>query len=191
MGREWANALWNQYAKEAGIVLDFTTPYAHQQNGKAERSMRTLLNMARTMLADSGLPQKFWADAVNTAIYTQNFIPASRSPSIIPATAWSGQRQDISHLRPFGSTAYAHIPPEVSPSKLAPCSVKLTMIGYYNRSGYKLLDRTTGAVFKSRDVIFEESQPYYSTDPIVSFPDTEIPSNPHPMIIAPRPKQTT
>jgi len=69
--------------------------------------------------------------------------------------------------------------------------VKLTIIGYYDRSGYKLLDHTTGIVFKSRDVIFEESQPHYSTDPIVSFPDTEIPSNPHPMIIAPRPKQTT
>jgi len=70
-------------------MLDFTTPYAHQQNGKAKRSMRTLLNMARTMLADSGLPQKFWTDVVNTAVYTQNFIPA---------TAWSGQHQDISHL---------------------------------------------------------------------------------------------
>jgi len=77
MGREWANASWNQYAKEAGIVLDFTTPYAHQQNGKAKRSMRTLLDIAHTMLADSGLPQKFWADAINTAVYTQNFIPAS------------------------------------------------------------------------------------------------------------------
>jgi len=65
------------------------------------------------------------------------------------------------------------------------------MIGYYDRSGYKLLDRTTGAIFKSRDVIFEESRPHYSTDPIVSFPNTEIPLNPHPMVIAPRPKQTT
>jgi len=63
------------------------------------------------------------------------------------------------------------------------------MIGYYDRSGYKLLDRTTGAIFKSRDVIFEESWPHY--DPIVSFSDTKIPSNPHPMVIAPRPKQTT
>jgi len=59
MEREWANTSWNQYAKEAGIVLDFTTSYAHQQNGKAERSMQTLLDMAYTMLADSGLPQKF------------------------------------------------------------------------------------------------------------------------------------
>ena len=163
-------------------MLDFTTPYAHQQNGKAKRSMRTLLNMAHTMLADSGLPQKFWTDVVNTAVYTQNFIPA---------TAWSGQHQDISHLQPFGSTAYAHIPPKVSPSKLAPRLVKLTIIGYYDRSGYKLLDCTTDAIFKSRDVIFEESQSYYSTDPIVSFPNAEIPSNLHPMVIASRPKQTT
>jgi len=153
--------------------------------------MQTLLNMACTMLADSGLPQKFWADAVNTAVYIWNFIPTSRSPSTIPVTAWSGQRQDIYHLWPFGSTAYAHILPEVSLSKLAPHLVKLTMIGYYDKSGYRLLDRTTDAVFKSRDVIFEESWPHYSTDPIVSFPDAEIPSNPHPTVIAPRPKQTT
>ena len=39
IGREWTNILWNQYAKEASIVLDFTTSYAHQQNGKAKRSM--------------------------------------------------------------------------------------------------------------------------------------------------------
>jgi len=56
MRREWANTSWNQYAKEAGIVLDFTTPYTHQQNGKAKRSMQTLLDIACTMLADSGLP---------------------------------------------------------------------------------------------------------------------------------------
>jgi len=65
------------------------------------------------------------------------------------------------------------------------------MIGYYDRSGYKLLDHTTGAVFKSRDVIFEKSRPHYSTDPIIFFPNAEIPLNPHPMVIAPRPKQTT
>jgi len=74
---------------------------------------------------------------------------------------------------------------------LAPYSVKLTIIGYYNRSGYKLLDYTTDAIFKSRDVIFKESWSHYSTDPIVSFPNAEIPSNSHPTVIAPRPKQIT
>lgn len=189
MGREWFNASWDTYVKEHGIVLDFTTPYAHQQNGKAERSMRTLLDTARTMLADSGLPQKFWADAVHTAVYIRNFIPNARTPNVIPAESWTQQRQDISHLRPFGSVAYAHIPTEVSPSKLSPRSVKLVLVGYYDRTGYKLLDRSTGAAFKSRDVIFEESQPHYSTDPIVTYPNDDAGATPsRSSAIAPRPK---
>ncbi|GJS90720.1 retrovirus-related pol polyprotein from transposon TNT 1-94 [Tanacetum coccineum] len=43
-----------------------------QQKGVAERKNRTLIEPARTMLADSKLPTTFWAKAVNTACYVQN-----------------------------------------------------------------------------------------------------------------------
>ncbi|GJZ79166.1 putative ribonuclease H-like domain-containing protein [Tanacetum coccineum] len=39
---------------------------------RAERKNRTLIEAARTMLADSKLPTTFWAEAVNTACYVQN-----------------------------------------------------------------------------------------------------------------------
>jgi hypothetical protein len=145
-------------------------PYAHQQNGKVECSMCTLLDMAHTMLADSGLPQKYWADAVQTGVYMRNFIPLTHNPSAILAERWEHHQQDISHLCPFGSTAYAHIPVEISPSKLSPCSVKLTLVGYYNHTSYKLLDCATGVAYKSHNIIFEESKPHLSTDPIVTYP---------------------
>ncbi|GJV70588.1 putative ribonuclease H-like domain-containing protein [Tanacetum coccineum] len=50
----------------------FLTP---QQNRVAERKNRTLIEAARTMLADSLLPTTFWAEAVSTACYVQNKIP--------------------------------------------------------------------------------------------------------------------
>ncbi|GJU21393.1 ribonuclease H-like domain-containing protein [Tanacetum coccineum] len=43
-----------------------------QQNGVAERKNRTLIEAARTMLADSKLPITFWSEAVSTACYVQN-----------------------------------------------------------------------------------------------------------------------
>ena len=48
------------------------SPRTPQQNGVVERKNRTLVEAARTMLNEAKLPLYFWADAVNTACYTQN-----------------------------------------------------------------------------------------------------------------------
>ena len=39
---------------------------------------------------------------------------------------------------------------------MSPRSVKTALLRYFRHDGYKLLDKTTGIVFKSQDVIFEE-----------------------------------
>ncbi|GJZ23737.1 reverse transcriptase domain-containing protein [Tanacetum coccineum] len=58
------------------VLLDNSSP-----NGVAERKNRTLIEAARTMLADSKLPTTFWAEAVNTACYVQNKASKS-SPAV-------------------------------------------------------------------------------------------------------------
>ncbi|GJX94793.1 uncharacterized mitochondrial protein-like protein [Tanacetum coccineum] len=50
-----------------GIKREFSVARTPQQNGVAERKNRTLIEAARTMLADLKLPTTFWAEAVNTA----------------------------------------------------------------------------------------------------------------------------
>nr|GEV03630.1 ribonuclease H-like domain-containing protein [Tanacetum cinerariifolium] len=45
-----------------GIKREFSVPRTPQQNGIAERKNRTLIEAARTMLADSLLPILFWAE---------------------------------------------------------------------------------------------------------------------------------
>ncbi|GKB70730.1 retrovirus-related pol polyprotein from transposon TNT 1-94 [Tanacetum coccineum] len=83
-GTEFKNKEMNQFCKMKGILRQFSVARTPQQNGVAERRNRTLIEAARTMLADSKLPTTFWAEAVNTACYVQNRVlvvkPHNKTP---------------------------------------------------------------------------------------------------------------
>ncbi|GJS57778.1 putative ribonuclease H-like domain-containing protein [Tanacetum coccineum] len=68
-GTEFKNKEMNQFCERKGIKREFSVARTPQQNGVAERKNRTLIEAARTMLADSKLPTTFWAEAVNIACY--------------------------------------------------------------------------------------------------------------------------
>ncbi|GKD52578.1 retrovirus-related pol polyprotein from transposon TNT 1-94 [Tanacetum coccineum] len=67
-GIEFKNRVMNQFCEMKGIKREFSVARTPQQNGVAERKNRTLIEAARTMLADSKLPT-FLAEVVNTACY--------------------------------------------------------------------------------------------------------------------------
>ncbi|XP_022849751.1 uncharacterized protein LOC111371808 [Olea europaea var. sylvestris] len=58
-----------------GIKRQLTVSRTPQQNGVAERKNRTIVEMARSMLKGKGLPNLYWAEAVNTAVYILNRSP--------------------------------------------------------------------------------------------------------------------
>ncbi|GKF84322.1 putative ribonuclease H-like domain-containing protein [Tanacetum coccineum] len=62
----------NQFCEKNGSLRQFSIARTPQQNGVAERRNMTLIEAAKTMLADSKLPATFWDEAVNTACYVQN-----------------------------------------------------------------------------------------------------------------------
>ncbi|GJR63997.1 retrovirus-related pol polyprotein from transposon TNT 1-94 [Tanacetum coccineum] len=74
---EFKNREMNQFYEKKGILRQFSIARTPQQNGVAKRRNRTLIEAARTMLADSKLPTTFWAEAVNTAYYVQNRVHRS------------------------------------------------------------------------------------------------------------------
>ena len=47
----------DKYCKDRGIIQEFSAPYAHEQNGKAERNNRTILYSVRSILHAIGLPK--------------------------------------------------------------------------------------------------------------------------------------
>ncbi|GJR39341.1 putative ribonuclease H-like domain-containing protein [Tanacetum coccineum] len=69
---EFKNKEMNQFCERKGIKREFSVARTPQQNGVSKRKNRTLIEAARTMLANFKLPTTFWAEAVNTACYVQN-----------------------------------------------------------------------------------------------------------------------
>ncbi|GJZ17476.1 putative ribonuclease H-like domain-containing protein [Tanacetum coccineum] len=63
---------------------------------------QTLIEAARTMLADSKLPTTFWAEAVNTACYVQNRVLVIKPQNKTPYELFLGRKPALSFMRPFG-----------------------------------------------------------------------------------------
>nr|GEV71131.1 putative ribonuclease H-like domain-containing protein [Tanacetum cinerariifolium] len=62
---------------------------------------RTLIEAARTMLADSLLPIPFWAKSINTACYVQNKVLVTKPYNKTPYELLHGRTPSIDFIRPF------------------------------------------------------------------------------------------
>ncbi|GJW51749.1 putative ribonuclease H-like domain-containing protein [Tanacetum coccineum] len=69
---------------------------------KNKEMNQTLIEAARTMLADSKLPTTFWAEVVNTACYVQNKVLVVKPHNKTPYELFHGRTPTLSFMRPFG-----------------------------------------------------------------------------------------
>ncbi|GJX96761.1 putative ribonuclease H-like domain-containing protein [Tanacetum coccineum] len=92
----------NQFCGMKGIKREFSVARTPQQNGVAERKNKTLIEAAKTMLADSLLPTIFWAEAVNTTCNVQNRVLVTKPHNKTPYELLHGRPASISFMRPFG-----------------------------------------------------------------------------------------
>nr|GEW23686.1 hypothetical protein [Tanacetum cinerariifolium] len=90
------------------ILKDFIHLIENQLNKKnptanevAERKNRTLIEAARTMLADSKLPTMFWTDTVRTACYVLNRVLVTSPHNKTPYALLTGNIPSVSHFKPF------------------------------------------------------------------------------------------
>ncbi|GJX11577.1 putative ribonuclease H-like domain-containing protein [Tanacetum coccineum] len=101
-GTEFKNREMDEFCGQKGIKREYSVARTPQQNGVAERKNRTLIEAARTMLADSLLPTVFWAEAVNTACYVLNRVLVTKPHNKTPYELIIGRAPSISFMRPFG-----------------------------------------------------------------------------------------
>ncbi|GKA52561.1 putative ribonuclease H-like domain-containing protein, partial [Tanacetum coccineum] len=91
-----------EFCGSKGIKREYSNARTPQQNGVAKRKNMTLIEAARTMLADSFLPNTFWAEAVSTACYVLNRVLVTKPQNKTPYELITGKIPIISYIRPFG-----------------------------------------------------------------------------------------
>jgi transposase InsO family protein len=156
-GGEYINKNLGQFLKEEGIEHKVTMPYSPQQNGRAERFNRTIMEKGTSMLHHAGLSLGFWETAVATAVHIYNRTPTRSNQWRAPLQLWDGTKPDVSYFRVYGCKAYYHVP-EHNRRKLDPKAREAVFVGYETLSkGYTLWDRRSRTFISSRDVTFDEA----------------------------------
>lgn len=74
-GGEFISTKLRSFCKKRGIAIRYAAPYVHEENGLAERGWRTIVTMKDSMFIDNSLPNRFWAEAMETANYLRNRLP--------------------------------------------------------------------------------------------------------------------
>jgi IS30 family transposase len=166
-GPEYYNLALNSYLQKVGIVHQSSCVDTPQQNGVAERKNKHLLEVTRSIMLATNVPQHFWGEAVLSATHLinrtpsrilnfktplstlQNLFPTSKIFSFIP-------------LKIFGCSTFVH---NLNPhrSKLDPKSIKCIFLGYSpHQKGYRCYSPHTKKFYHTMDVTFFENQPYYT-----------------------------
>nr|CCA14817.1 integrase putative [Albugo laibachii Nc14] len=138
--REFATNTLKAFYADQGIQQQVTVTYAYQTNGTAERFIRTITTIGRSLLNHADLEKRFWAEAAMTAIYIKNRLPSPKITNKTPFEMICSNKPSVMHMR-------------VGTRKLASeCSWDI-------KKCQKLIgcDIEAGKVVISRDIKFDES----------------------------------
>ncbi|GJT49029.1 putative reverse transcriptase domain-containing protein [Tanacetum coccineum] len=105
-GTEFVNQTLCEFYENVGISHQTSVARTPQQNDVVKRRNRTLVEAARTMLIFSKAPLFLWAEAINTACYTQNRSIIRRRYNKTPYELMQDKKPDLSFFHVFGALCY-------------------------------------------------------------------------------------
>jgi len=144
---------FTDFLVQKSIAMETTGGHASFLNGKIERPHRTISQMVRAMLLNSGLPNKLWCYAAETAadIYRYTYHSAL---GMTPYEAWYGTKPHINNLRVWGCYVYVRVP---DPTKLSHRVTRGYFLGFTkSRLIVRWYDPSTSMVKHASAVRFDE-----------------------------------
>ncbi|CAI7819226.1 unnamed protein product, partial [Closterium sp. NIES-54] len=156
-GGEYTSQMFKQYLAERGIKRLISLPYAHQQQGVAERMNQTLQNTMRKLLRGMRLPNHQRPEAMDHAVMLHNLLLSSSLPNnASPHLLWTGKQGSTKMLRVFGCRVQyrPHTARSGRFSQRAQWGLHLGIERNYNV--WKIFDVHSKERVAARDVIFYE-----------------------------------
>ncbi|GKE08545.1 retrovirus-related pol polyprotein from transposon TNT 1-94, partial [Tanacetum coccineum] len=103
---EFVNQTLREFYENVGISHQTSVARTPLQNGIIERRNQTLVEAARTMLILSKAPLFLWAEAINTACYTQNHSIIRHRYNKTPYELMQEKKPDVSFFYVFCALCY-------------------------------------------------------------------------------------
>lgn len=156
---EFAAGKLATFCHENGIRQSFSPPYDPALNGGAERFNRTLIEASTTVMLRAGAPSCLWGEAVLTAAYVYNLIRTREGDDLRTAEqrlSGASTAPRVSHLRPFGCTAYVRLEATEVPGKFDAVARKMVFVGYADVGAWRFIDPSSATVTISRHARFAE-----------------------------------
>ncbi|CAI7826326.1 unnamed protein product [Closterium sp. NIES-53] len=158
-GGEFLGNRFTDFVNGKGIVHDLTYPYTPQQNGMAEREMRTVVELVQTMLLHMGVQHHWWHLSLRQAVWVRNCLERpTLQPGTTPYQLLTGKNPDLSLARVWGCMAQFLVPEQQRGGKLKPKArwgVHLSVSE--ERKGWELLNIADNRVVTTSDVVFYEN----------------------------------
>ena len=124
------------FFQEQGILHQTSCVDTPQQNGRAKRKHRHILNVDRACLFQSHLPVKFWGESILTATHLINLTPSSVLKGKTPYELLFGTRPKYDMIRTFGCLCYGYLRSR-NKDKFGTRSRRCVFVGYpYGKKGW-------------------------------------------------------
>ncbi|GJV61904.1 retrovirus-related pol polyprotein from transposon TNT 1-94 [Tanacetum coccineum] len=162
-GTEFVNHTVRKIFEDNGTFHRLSCPYTPQQNGRAERKHRHIVETGLAMLFHAHVPASYWVDAFSSAAYIINRLPTKVLDNHSPFELLYSRLPNYNNFRAFGCLVYPYLR-DYSAHKLAPRSIPCIFIGYNPQyKGYKCLDPETSRIYITRHARFDEVTFPFST----------------------------
>ena len=173
-GKEYSPKQMGSMARSLGQIVELTTPYNPEQDGRSERSIGIISTRTRTVIIDKKIPQFLWPEIMRAQVYIINRVATSVLKDETPyqalnrLTLGDNKKPNLAHLRVLGCKTYVQIPVEkrILSHKLDARAEIGILVGYEGSHIFRIYMPSHHKVVRSSNVTFDE-------DGLVTSPEDE------------------